>query len=283
MSGTGPVLFVGVGKIGRPIAERLLAAGIVLHVIDDDAAAGAALATRGATVDRTADRLDHDRVILCLPDPPAVSELIARWLRHPIPTGAIIADLTTTTPARARSLAAQLAGAGGAYLDAPVSGGERGAKSGALVVTVGGERDAFDRMAPVLTHVGAPLHYCGASGSASLAKAINQYVYLAYNFAFAQGLSLGDALGLPHAIVLDMLTNGAPAHPLINDRLPIVAASDFHQGFPMKRCLKDLDCLELPQGFESEALALYDMMRRRLRQAVADGDGDLDILALARS
>jgi 2-hydroxy-3-oxopropionate reductase len=275
-----PVLFVGVGKIGRPIAERLLEAGVALHVLDADAAATSALAARGAIVETGADRLAHDRVILCLPDPPAVSGLIAGWLRHPIPPGTIVADLTTMPPATARDLAALLATAGGAYLDAPVSGGERGAASGAMVVTVGGDRDAFDRMAPVLTLVGTPLHYCGASGSASLAKAINQYVYLAYNFAFAQGLSLGDALGLPHAVLRDMLTQGAPAHPLINDRLPLVEASQFRQGFPIKRCLKDLDCLELPPGFDSQALALYDMMRHRLRQAVADGDGDLDILAI---
>jgi 3-hydroxyisobutyrate dehydrogenase-like beta-hydroxyacid dehydrogenase len=277
-----PVLFVGVGKIGRPIAERLLASGVALRILDEDSAAAAALADRGASIEPSADHLDHDRVILCLPDPPAVTGLIECWLRHKIPAGATIADLTTMPPTTARALAAQLAAAGGAYLDAPVSGGERGAASGAMVVTVGGDRDAFDRMAPVLALVGTPLHYCGASGSASLAKAINQYVYLAYNFAFAQGLRLGDSLGLPQAVLRDMLTKGAPAHPLINDRLPLVEASDFRQGFPIKRCLKDLDCLELPPGFESEALALYDMMRQRLQQAVADGDGDLDILALSR-
>jgi 3-hydroxyisobutyrate dehydrogenase-like beta-hydroxyacid dehydrogenase len=134
-------------------------------------------------------------------------------------------------------------------------------------------------MQDVLRKIGRWVHFVGESGLASQLKAINQHVYLAYNFAVAQGWRLGRDLGLPEEALLDLLTHGAPAHPLINERLPTAMASGYKQGFLLSRCLKDLDCLEAAPG-SSDALKAFEYMHAQIRRAVDGGAGGYDILAL---
>jgi 3-hydroxyisobutyrate dehydrogenase-like beta-hydroxyacid dehydrogenase len=108
-------------------------------------------------------------------------------------------------------------------------------------------------------------------------------VYLSYNLAFAHGLQLGQKLDLSDNIVMDLLTKGAAAHPLINDRLPSALRSDFNEGFLLKRCLKDLDFLELTAGYEGTAVEAYQRLRSEIRKAVKEGLGDRDILVLSQT
>jgi 3-hydroxyisobutyrate dehydrogenase-like beta-hydroxyacid dehydrogenase len=280
-----PLLFVGVGKMGRLIVARLLAAGHAVHVFDESAEALALVDGGALAVAReAASPVSYRTVVLCLPESGAVETLSERWLsdltQRPAQTGTVIADLTSVPAATARSLASHFAAHGVAYLDSPVSGGERGAASGELVVMTSGDQVAFERVAPLLRQIGNRLHHVGESGRGSQMKAVNQHVYLAYNFAFAQGLRLGRDLGLPEQAVMDMLSHGAPGHTLINDRLPVIRESHYTRGFPIWRCLKDLDYLETPPGFESMALAAFAPLYDALRAAVEGGDGGLDILAL---
>jgi 3-hydroxyisobutyrate dehydrogenase-like beta-hydroxyacid dehydrogenase len=280
-----PVLFVGVGKMGGRIARRLLAAGVPVDVYDENAGAMADLVAFGAVPvsSEGMGRLAYSQAVLCLPTPAIVATLLDRWFAGGIRQDAVVLDLTTMAPSVALGWSEKFRAADAFYLDVPLSGGERGAETGDLVVTASGARAAFDRVHPLLRQIGRDVHYAGESGAASLLKAINQYVYLAYNFAFAQGLGLARQLGLPDDAVMSLLTKGAPAHPLINDRLPTVIGSDFHAGFAMRRCLKDLDCLELPQDTDPHLLRLFELMRGDLRAAVQDGRGDMDILALGNA
>jgi 2-hydroxy-3-oxopropionate reductase len=220
---------------------------------------------------------------LCLPEPASSTSIIADWIKNGLPTDAIVADMTTMPPSTARRHAEMFAKSGGIYLDTPVSGGQRGAESGNMVVVAGGPRSGFEKMLPILRAIGDTVHHAGQVGSASLAKAVNQFVYLSYNLAFAQGLQLGRKLDLPDNIVMDLLTKGAAAHPLINDRLPSALRSDFNEGFPLKRCLKDLDFLELTEGHDGSAVEAYERLRSEIRKAVKEGLGDRDILVLSQT
>jgi 3-hydroxyisobutyrate dehydrogenase-like beta-hydroxyacid dehydrogenase len=282
MTETDPVLIIGVGKIGGPIARRLARAGVPIHAFDVNTAALASVCRDGITPvgPEVVYRLGYRRVLLCLPDPQAVEAFVARLIETRAATDVVIADLTTVPPALARSLAFDLGHVGVSYLDTPVSGGERGAKTGSMVVMGSGNREAFARIEPLLRVIGSAVHYVGDSGRASLLKAVNQYVYLAYNFALAQGLRIGRELELPEEALFETLTRGAPAHPLINDRIPEVLSTAFERGFPIRRCVKDLDCLELPSGFTSSALDCYYLIHEALSRAAAAGAGGLDILAL---
>ena len=279
-----PILFVGAGSIGLPMLLRIAACGLQVRACDASEVTLAELERRGIQV-YARDRLTplrDSRVVLCLPDPDAASALITSWIEHGLPPDTVIADITTMSPSTARRHAELVAGAGGTYLDVPVSGGQRGAESGGLVVLAGGSAAGFHAILPVLRAIGRTVHHVGGAGSASLVKAVHQHVYLSYNLALAQGLRLGSELGLPEAAVRDVLTKGAAAHPLINDRLPTALASGFRDGFPLKRCLKDLECLELPDGYASPARDAAERLHAEIRAAVDAGMGDFDILALSR-
>jgi 3-hydroxyisobutyrate dehydrogenase-like beta-hydroxyacid dehydrogenase len=282
-----PVLFVGAGKIGMPIVRRMRARDLDVHVSDTSAETLAELAREDFTViDRSSiSRLTYAKAILCLPDPAGSTSVIADWIKHGLPARAIVADMTTMPPSAARKHADMLAASRGTYLDVPVSGGQRGAESGEMVVIAGGPRSAFEAMLAIFQAIGNTVHHSGAVGSASLLKAVNQFVFLSYNLAFAQGLRVARDLGLPEAIVMDMLTKGAPAHPLINDRLPSTIQSGYRTGFLLKRCLKDLDCLEVPAGAhadDSAAMAAYEHLRHEIGKAVENGLGERDILVLSQ-
>jgi len=228
-------------------------------------------------------RLVHTRVVLCLPEPASSTNIISKWIENGLPADAIVADITTMPPSTARRHAEMLAKSGGTYLDTPVSGGQRGAESGNMVIVAGGPRSAFEEMLPILRTIGDTVHHAGQVGSASLAKAVHQFVYLSYNLAFAHGLQLGRNLELSEKIVMDLLTNGAAAHPLINDRLPSALGSDFNEGFLLGRCLKDLDFLELAAGHDGTAVDAYERLRSEIRRAVEEGFGDRDILVLSQT
>ncbi|MDB5728106.1 MAG: 2-hydroxy-3-oxopropionate reductase [Noviherbaspirillum sp.] len=281
----GAVLLVGAGRMGRLIAQRLVLSGIDLHVFDRDEEAVAQCVSAGAVAAgfERIRSLDYDRVLLCLPEPAVVRWYIDLWLAGSPQRRSVIADLTTVAPSFARSAAAELERVGIRYLDAPVSGGERGAGSGEMSVMVGASATDFEVIAPLLRHVGDTVRHVGAPGAGSLMKAINQFVYLSYNYVFAQGVRMVREAGLPEDIGLELLRRGAAGHPLINDRLPGALESEFRSGFLMNRCLKDLDFLELDaDAIDSDVADVYRIVRDKLRRAVEDGKGDLDILALMR-
>jgi 2-hydroxy-3-oxopropionate reductase len=280
----GPVLLIGAGRMGRLIAQRLVASGINLHVFDRDEEAVKQCIAAGAAAAKfeRVKALDYERVLLCLPEPAVVRSFIDLWLVGRSPRRSVIADLTTVAPSFARSAAAELEQVGISYLDAPLSGGERGAASGEMSVMVGGAAADFEFIAPLLRYVGDTVRYVGAVGAGSLMKAINQYVYLSYNYVFAQGVRMVREAGLPEDIGFELLRRGAAGHPLINDRIPTVLESEFRSGFLLKRCLKDLEFLELGDAANSEAADVYRLVRDKLRRAVDDGNGDLDILMMMK-
>jgi 3-hydroxyisobutyrate dehydrogenase-like beta-hydroxyacid dehydrogenase len=276
------ILCVGLGRMGGPIALRLAQAGFNVHVHDAVRAAADQLTARGL-VEASADRLEdlrYRRTLLCLPDPGAVSEFLeGRSLEADAGYQRTVVDFTTVAPSFATSTQRQLAGRGVDYLDVPLSGGEIGAASGKLVVMASGSAAGFAQVEPVLRTVGSIVHYLGEIGAASRMKAINQFVYLAYNACFAAGLSMAKAGGLSESVALDVLRNGAPRHPLIEDRLGKVLASGGKEGFAIWRCLKDLHCLEdvPPSGLPA---ALLDAIMHALEEAKAAGLGSHDILAI---
>jgi 3-hydroxyisobutyrate dehydrogenase-like beta-hydroxyacid dehydrogenase len=276
------ILCVGLGRMGGPIALRLAQAGFDVHVHDVVRTAVDQLTARGL-VEAPSDRLEHlryRRTLLCLPEPGVVSGFLeGRPLQADAGYQRTVADFTTVAPSFATGMQRQLAGRGVDYLDVPLSGGEIGAASGKLVVMASGSAAGFERMEPVLRTVGSIVHFLGDIGAASRMKAINQFVYLAYNACFAAGLSMAKAGGLSESVALDVLRNGAPRHPLIEDRLDKVLASGGKEGFAIWRCLKDLHCLEdvPPSGLPASLLGAILLA---LEEAKANGLGSHDILAI---
>ena len=196
--------------------------------------------------------------------------------------GQLLLDLTTSDPALARELAAEAAAKGAEALDAPVSGGDRGAREATLSIMVGGTPAAFTRAQPLLGLLGKTLVLQGGPGTGQLCKLTNQVAIASGMLAVCEALAFAKATGLDPETVLRSISGGAAGSWGLTNLAPRVLKGDFAPGFYVHHLVKDLGLalataralrLELP-GLELAA-RLYD-------QVVAAGDGDLGTQALAR-
>ena len=191
------IAFIGVGTMGLPIARNLLAAGHKLVLCDVDPTRAAVLGVEVARTSREAVA-EADVVILSLPSPAAVEDVTLgpAGVRTGARPGTLLIDMSTSPPALARRLAAEL-GAGGIHvLDAPVSGGPRGAEEGTLTVMVGGHEDAFARAEPLFRAVGRHVVRVGGHGAGQAAKLCNNLIAGATMAAIAEACAVAEQEGL---------------------------------------------------------------------------------------
>jgi 3-hydroxyisobutyrate dehydrogenase-like beta-hydroxyacid dehydrogenase len=196
--------FVGVGTMGAPIAGHLVAAGHDVHVFDRVAAA--ARAVEGATVaaDAASAAAGADCVFLSLPGPDDVAGAVGELLcADPLPP--TIVDLSTNSPAVVADLHARCAAAGAAFVDAPVSGGRIKAVSGELSVLVGGDEAAAVAVRPLLDCFAAQVFHVGPSGAGTVAKLVNNQLFLAAAVLVQEAYLLGAAAGLDPSTVHGIL------------------------------------------------------------------------------
>lgn len=272
---------IGLGRMGSRMAARLADAGFQLHVRDVLPSAVAPLVERGAQPHGSAASIGTacDVILTSLSTPHDVDDVMVGpdGLIEAIRPGGIIIETSTVGPAQSQSLAERFAERGAHYLDAPVSGGTPGAEKGTLAVMVGGDEAAFRRVRPVLDTIGREIHYLGASGSGSVAKVINQMVFLSYAALLCETVALADRYGITARTLLDVLEPSLAGQPLSTGWHEKIKAGDTTPGFHVNRVIKDLTlgaemCSEI--GFDapvfSAALAAY-------REARARGLGDCDL------
>jgi len=237
--------FVGLGIMGGPMAANVLKSGFPLTVHNRTAAkaeplrrAGAAVAACPADVARASDV-----VVLCVSDTPDVVEVVAGradGLAAGAHDGLVVVDCSTVAPHAAETCGRALAGRGAAFLDAPVSGGDVGAKAGTLSIMVGGDRAAFDRALPVLEAMGKTVTYCGGPGAGYVVKLCNQICGGLHLLAAAEALCLARAAGIEPEPMLKALCSGAAGSWILQNLGPKMAAGDDRPGFFIDYQLKDL-------------------------------------------
>lgn len=155
-------------------------------------------------------------------------------------SGSVVVDMSSTFPAAERSIAAILREKGIELLDAPVSGGEVGAREAALSIMVGGRREIYEKCLPVLNVLGKKIAYMGESGSGQAAKLCNQVICVLHIQAVCEGLILGAKLGLDLERLLEVVTAGYANSRILEDLGPRMIKKDFKPGFRMRHQLKDL-------------------------------------------
>ncbi|HZT07593.1 MAG TPA: NAD(P)-dependent oxidoreductase [Chloroflexota bacterium] len=275
--------FVGLGKMGRPMVERLLAAGHVVHVFNRSRGPMDALAERGARIGSSASDVAAraEMVMTALPTPESVEDVYSQ-LVGAAHRGQIFADHSTVSPELNRRCAQRLAERGATFLDAPMSGGPAGAQAGTLTVMVGGEADTFVAAEPVFRAFGENVRLCGPVGAGQVIKLVNQLLVAIHTAAASEAAVFGAKLGADLQVVLDLVGTSFGSSTMLRRNLPRIIANDYTPATPVGLILKDLGLIH-GEGMRSGVpLLLGALVEQRFLEASARGLAQEDMAALVR-
>jgi len=276
--------FIGLGIMGRPMAMNLLAAGASLTVhslntdaIDELVGAGA---TRGGSSQEVA--ASSDVVITMLPDTDDVEEVMlgAGGVIEGATDGSLAIDMSSIDPGPTRVIAEAFAAKGVAALDAPVSGGEKGAVEATLSIMVGGTPEAFGRARPVFDAMGASIVHVGPSGAGQVCKACNQLVVAATIEAVAEALLLAERSGVDPAKVRAALLGGFAGSKILEVHGQRMLDRAFDPGFRVRLHRKDARIVEAAAAETATPIPSFAVVTEQLQRALDAGDGDRDHSAL---
>jgi 3-hydroxyisobutyrate dehydrogenase-like beta-hydroxyacid dehydrogenase len=227
--------------MGAPMARRLVGGGHRVRVFNRSPGKARVLAADGAVVaaDAAACVAGADAVFVMVPDTPDVEATVAQ-IEPALKAGQLVVDMSTVSPAAERAIAARLKLAGVDYLDAPVSGGDVGARDGTLAIMVGGDAAAFERARPLFELMGKRITYMGASGAGQMTKLANQIAVALALEAAAEAIRFAQAGGLDASRVVDAIGAGAAASWQLTNLGPKIIAGDYRPGFFIKLIRKDL-------------------------------------------
>ena len=276
--------FIGLGIMGRPMAKNLIEAGyeLVLYTRTKEKAEG--LAGEGAAVAGSPREVAEsaDVVITMLPDSPDVEEVVAGedGVLEGIKEGALIVDMSTISPVVARDLAEKARKGGASMLDAPVSGGDVGAKDGTLSIMVGGSEEDFGRARPLFEVMGQTVTHVGEAGAGQVVKACNQIVVGLTIEAVSEALVLGSKAGVDPSKILDVLSGGLAGNKVMEVKRDKFLEHSFDPGFRVELHHKDLGialAAAREYGVSLPVTAIVDQMLEALK---AKGRGDRDHSAI---
>ncbi len=272
--------FIGLGIMGQPMAHNVLVDGYPLVVYDLVPAAVAVLTAQGARAAESPRHLAEqvDIVLLCLPDSPDVQNALTgpSGVLAGARSGQILVDMSTISPVVARELAATAAAQGVMLLDAPVSGGEVGARSGTLSIMVGGDEAALEQVRPLLQTMGQRILYMGASGAGQVTKACNQIVIAVTIEAVAEAFVLAAKAGVDPAQVRQALLGGHAYSKVLESQGERFLAHNFTPGFRTRLQYKDLNiALEAGRAYGAP-LPTSALVHQLYGALLAQGAADVD-------
>ncbi|MCS7119598.1 MAG: NAD(P)-dependent oxidoreductase, partial [Candidatus Bathyarchaeota archaeon] len=230
--------FIGLGVMGKPMALNLLRAGFPLTVWNRTRSRMEDLLKLGASGANSPREVAErsDVVITMVSDSPDVEEVIlgSEGIIYGAHEGLIVIDMSTISPAVTKKISDELAERNVRMLDAPVSGGEAGAKEATLSIMVGGPEDAFEECLPIFRALGKKIVYMGPSGSGQMAKLCNQVICALNIQAVCEGLILAAKAGLDLGKLLEVVTAGAANSWMLTNLGPKMISRDFKPGFKIK-------------------------------------------------
>lgn len=236
--------FIGLGIMGKPMAGHLLAAGFDLTVHTRSKSKADDLIAKGAKWADTpaAAAAGADVVLICVTDTPDVKAVLLgnHGVIQSARAGMIVIDHSTISPDATREFAADLAKHGTLLLDAPVSGGDVGAKNATLSIMVGGDASAFECVQPILQKMGKTITHCGPSGSGQLTKLVNQILVSVTNLAVCEAMTLATAGGLDPIKTITAVAGGAAGSWQLSNLGPRMIKGDYAPGFMIDLQHKDL-------------------------------------------
>ena len=276
--------FVGLGAMGEPMARNLAAAGLLAAVWNRTPARAAALSA-ALGIDSAPSPAELaatvDVVIICVSADADVIRIVDA-LRPAARPGLVVVDCSTVSPDTARKAAQRLGEGGAEFLDAPVTGGVEGARSGRLAMMVGGSPATLAKVEPALSAMATRIVFMGDTGAGQAAKAVNQVMCAGINQAVTEALAFGEKLGLDMDRVIDVVSGGAAGNWFLEKRGPTMTRGTFAPGFKLALHHKDLAiCLSMAANMQID-LPLTAATLDDYAALMADGFGDEDISALYR-
>ncbi|MGD0464472.1 MAG: NAD(P)-dependent oxidoreductase [Tepidisphaeraceae bacterium] len=269
--------FIGLGIMGGPMAGRLLEAKYPLVVHTRTKSKASRLIGKGARWAASPAEVaaQSDVVFICVTDTPDVEGVVhgPEGIAASARRGLIVVDHSTISPAVTRQLADELARQGTHFLDAPVSGGDVGARKGTLSLMVGGDSSAFDRVEPILRILGSTITHCGPSGAGQLTKLVNQILVSITNLAVCEALTFAKKHGLNLEKTVAALTGGAAGSWQLANLGPRMIAGDFRPGFTINLQQKDLRLVLQAAESSKTSLPTASLVHQLLTAAQAAGHG----------
>jgi len=276
--------FIGLGKMGLPMARNLLRAGFALTVHNRSRAPVEALAKEGAAPATSSKEVAHqsDIIITMLPDTPDVEAVVLGpgGVIEGARAGSVVVDMSTILPSGGRAIAARLAEKQVAMLDAPVSGGPQGAEAATLSIMVGGPRDAFERCLPILQALGKTITHVGDHGAGHMAKLCNQVACVVNLQGVCETLVLAAKAGLDVERVRQAVSAGAGASWMLAVQGEKMVKRDFAPGFFVRLQQKDLRLIAAAADELGLPLPCLSLVQQMFKVLEADGKAELGTQAL---
>lgn len=286
-----PLGFMGLGAMGLPMARNLLRKGFQVTVVRHrDPNAPASLAALGAAVVDSPATLGGraEVVILMLPTSREVEEVVLGGgglsnggLADVVRSGQVVVDMGTSDPVSTRRIAAMLAARGVAFIDAPVTGGVKGAEAGTLTIMVGGQPDAVERIRPVMLALGTVVVHVGESGTGHVVKILNNLIALSTTALIAEALALAERSGVARSTVFEVLEHGSANSATLRGVAARLREGRFDSGFKLVLARKDLRLAEALAEAAGTRLEVTAAARAVYDRACDAGMGDLDTAAIA--
>jgi 3-hydroxyisobutyrate dehydrogenase-like beta-hydroxyacid dehydrogenase len=268
--------FVGLGVMGSSMAGHLLAGGHELTVYNRTVSRTQALVDAGARRAATPGEAarNAEAVFVCVRDTPDVVEVClgVGGIAETAGRGTVVVDHSTISPKTARELAHEFAARGVEFLDAPVSGGDIGARNATLSIMVGGAEGALRRVEPLLRCMGKTIVHTGQPGSGQMTKLVNQVLVSLNNLAVCEALTLAKKNGLDAQKTLEAVSGGAAGSWQLSNMAPRMLKGDFKPGFSIDLQQKDLR-LVLEAAEQSQVSLLGTALVHQLFSAAQSGGG----------
>ncbi len=276
--------FIGTGIMGSRMAGNLLQAGFAVTVHNRTQTKAAELLAAGAHwAANPADLAQSDCVITMLAHPQAVEAAALAadtGFLDALRSGAVWMDCSTGNPAFARRMAHEARQRAVHFLDAPVAGSKNQAQDAGLLFLVGGDADILARCHPLLEAMGKGVNHVGEPGMGTALKLVLNHLLATSMLAFAEGLVLGESLGLPQEVLLNALVGSAVVPPYMAGKRTKIEAADFEAEFPLRWMRKDLQMVAETAYDTGAAMPVANSAKEIYQLAVRHGYGDDDFSAI---
>jgi len=278
--------FIGVGIMGKSMVRNLMKAGFEVAIYTRTKAKVEDVISEGAIWRDTVKACvsDRDAVITIVGYPKDVEEVYfgADGIIANAPKGACLIDMTTSSP----KLAVRIYEAAKEYdlsaIDAPVTGGDGGAKAGTLTILAGGDQEAFDVCLPIFEAMGKNINYEGAAGNGQHTKMCNQIAIAGALAGACEALAYAKGVGLDPQTMLDSISTGAAGSVQMNNVIPRILKDDLNPGFFIKHFIKDMKLAEEGAGDAAVNLGVLDYVLSMYETLEAEGFGNLGTQALIK-